>query len=174
MWWQRLRDFLIDPEFSRKRKFLQRLPLFSDVPRRDFGTLFQALVERRYDPGEILFQEGEIGRALYILESGHVEISRRNAQGHLTRVAVLNPGDYFGEMSLLDELPRSATAAAMDPVRAHLLYKTEVEKVCRISPRVGVAVMSHLASLLAARIRAMNRNSAPFSLASTVSLKESA
>jgi len=174
MWWHRLRDFLIDPEFNRKRKFLQRVPLFMGIARREFGTLFQALVERRYEPGEILFQEGEIGRALYILESGHVEISRRNKQGQLTRVAVLNPGDYFGEMSLLDELPRSATAAAMDPVRAHLLYKTELEKVCRISPRVGVAIMGHLAGLLAARIRAMNRSAAPYSLSSTVPLKESA
>jgi len=174
MGWQWLRDALIDPEFNRKRRFLQRVPLFCDIPRREFGTLFNALVERRYDPGEIMFQEGEIGRALYILETGHVEISRRNAQAQFTRVAVMNPGDYFGEMSLLDELPRSATAAAMQPVRAYLLYKTELEKVVRISPRVGAAIMTHLAGLLAARVRAINRTNAaaPYSLSSTASIKD--
>jgi len=52
-------------------------------------------------------------------------------------MAVLNPGDYFGEMSLLDELPRSASAAAMEPVVVHLLYKTELEKLIKHVPHIG-------------------------------------
>src|SRR6266481_1807804 len=111
-----IRNYVLDSEFNRKRKFLQRVSLFQGISRREFGHLFQALVVRPYAPGEILFHEGDIGRALFILESGRVEISRKTPDGGTRPMTVLNPGDYFGEMSLLDELPRSASAAAMEPV----------------------------------------------------------
>jgi len=165
-----IRNFVLDPEFNRKRKFLQRISLFQGISRREFGHLFQALVIRSYAPGEILFHEGDVGRALFILESGRVEISRETAGGAIAQLAILNPGDYFGEMSLLDERPRSATAAAMDPVRVHLLYKTELEKLVRHVPHIGAAIMTHLGMLLAARLRSIT-DSVPVSLASTVKLK---
>ena len=166
-----IRNYVLDPEFNRKRKFLQRISLFQGISRLEFGHLFQALVIRSYAPGEILFSEGDIGRALFILESGRVEISRRTAGGDNAQLAVLNPGDYFGEMSLLDECPRSATAAAMDQVRVQLLYKTELEKLVRHVPHIGAAIMTHLGMLLAARLRSIT-DSSPISIASTVKVKE--
>jgi len=166
-----LKNFLLDPEFNRKRKFLQRISLFQGISRREFGHLFQALVVRSYAPGEILFHEGDIGRALFILETGRVEISRLTPDGGTQQMAVLNPGDYFGEMSLLDERPRSATAAAMEPVRVQLLYKTDIDKLVKHVPHIGAAIMTHLAMLLAARLRAMT-DTAPISIASTVKVQE--
>ena len=165
------KTFLLDPEFNRKRKFLQRISLFQGISRREFGHLFQALVSRPYAPGEILFHEGDVGRALFILEAGRVEITRKSENGEGARVAILNPGDYFGEMSLLDDRPRTATAAAMEPVRVYLLYKTDLEKLIRTVPHVGAAIMTHLAMLLAARLRSMTE-SAPLSIASTLKIKE--
>jgi CRP/FNR family cyclic AMP-dependent transcriptional regulator len=168
-----LYDTLMDPEFNRKRKFLQRISLFQGISRREFGHLFQVLVPRNYAPGEILFLEGDIGRALFILESGQVEISRANRAGDPVRVAVLTPGDYFGEMSLLDDRPRTATAAAIEPVRVLLLYKADLEKLVRQVPHIGAAIMTHLAMLLAARLRSMT-DQAPISIASTVKVSEAA
>ena|SRR5438552_2233574 len=166
-----LKNVLLDPEYSRKRKFLTKISLFQGISRREFGHLFQALVLRSYAPGELLFQEGDIGRALFILESGHVELSRKTADGLTQQLAILNPGDYFGEMSLLDELPRNASAAAMEPVRAHLLYKTDLEKLMKQVPHIGAAIMTHVGMLLAARLRALT-DAAPVALASTVKVKE--
>lgn len=171
MWLRPLYEWLIDPEFNRKRKFLQRISLFQGISRREFGHLFQSLVSRPYAPGEILFHEGDVGRALFILEAGHVEVSVKGPDGAARRIAVLNPGDYFGEMSLLDDRPRTATAAAMEPVRVYLLYKTDLEKLTRTVPPVGAAIMTHLAMLLAARLRSMT-DSAPVSIASTLKIKE--
>jgi len=156
-----LKDYFLDPEFNRKREFLQRVSLFHGISRREFGTLFQSLASRNYQSGEILCKEGDIGRALFILESGEVEVLRQSR-----RIAVLKPGDYFGEMSLIDEQPRTATVAATQPVRCYLLYKTEIDKLLRQAPRIGAAIMAHLAALLAVRLRASMSRS-PFSLDST-------
>ncbi len=166
-----LRNAWFDPEFNRKRKFLQRVSLFNGISRREFGHLFQSLVVRNYAPGEILFNEGDVGRALYILETGRVELSRRTSTGDSVQIAVLNPGDYFGEMSLLDEYARSATAAAMEPIKVHLLYKTDLERLIKQVPHIGAAIMMHLGTLLAARLRAMSRTS-PISIVSTVPVQE--
>jgi CRP/FNR family transcriptional regulator, cyclic AMP receptor protein len=161
-----IKNFLMDPEFNRKREFLQRVSLFRGISRREFGTLFQSLIVRSYPTGEMLCREGDIGRALFLLETGEVEVVRKTPEGGLRRVSVLKSGDYFGEMSLIDEQPRTASVVALEPVRAYLLYKTEIDKLTREAPHIAAAIMTHLATLLAVRLRA-TINTAPFSLDST-------
>jgi CRP/FNR family transcriptional regulator, cyclic AMP receptor protein len=161
-----IKHLILDPEFTRKREFLQRVSLFKGISRREFGTLFRSLVIRNYSTGEILCREGDIGRALFILETGQVEVVRKTSDGVMRRVALLKASDYFGEMSLIDEQPRTASVIAVEPVRAYLLYKTEIEKLSYEAPHIAAAIMTHLATLLAVRLRAM-MNTAPFSLDST-------
>src|SRR5262249_1513944 len=136
-----LKEFLLDPEFNRKRKFLQQVSFFKNVPRKEFGRLFQALAMRNYEAGDILFKEGDVGRALFILEWGQIEISRKDAQGKSQRITVLSPGDFFGEVSLLDDQPRTATASALTTSRVYLLYKAELEGLFNTAPRAGAAIM---------------------------------
>ncbi len=147
---RRLKALLLDPEFERRREFLQRVPLFRGLRRRQFGALFRALATRNYHRGETLFSEGDIGRALFLIESGRVELTRGGQ-----RLAVLEAGDYFGEMALLEERPRTATATAVDETRACLLYKTELEQLLTSAPEIGAAIMAHLAQILSARLRAV-------------------
>lgn len=148
-----LASVFLDPEFERKREFLQRIPLFRGISRRQFGTLFKSLAARHYHRGEVLFNEGDIGRALFLLESGRIELTRLNSDGRPHRLATLSAGEYFGEMALLEERPRTATATALEEVRAYLLYKSELEKLLRRAPAIGAAIMAHLAQLLSARLR---------------------
>jgi CRP-like cAMP-binding protein len=148
-----LKDYLFDPEFARKRKFLQQVSFFQHVPRHELGRLFQSLSLRTYNAGEVIFKEGDPGRALFILEWGQIEISRKITETQNETLAVLAPGDYFGEMSLMDHMPRTATAAAITASRVYLLYKTELEGLFRRAPQAGAAIMAHLAEMLAARLR---------------------
>ncbi|MFI5349961.1 MAG: cyclic nucleotide-binding domain-containing protein [Elusimicrobiota bacterium] len=142
-----------DPAFSHKKKFLHSLDLFAELKGVELGTIAQALHARTYRAGEVVFVEGDIGRALFILESGKVEISRTGPGGKPVVLYTLVPGEFFGEMALLESLPRSATATATEPSRLHLLYRTKLDVLLHANPRIGVAIMAHLARLLSARLR---------------------
>ncbi len=151
-------NMLFDPTFNRKTSFLRQISFFEGMSRKEFGKLFQVLVERTYAPGEVLFQEGDIGRALFILASGQVELLRKTPHKEIKRLALLEPGDYFGEMSLLDEHPRTATATAVEASKVYLLYRAQLNELVQSEPRVGVAIMSHLAKLLAVRLHQTLKN----------------
>lgn len=148
-----VRRWFSDPAFARKKAFLRSLPLFHDLRDRELGPLVAALHSRTYREGEQIFVEGDIGRALFILESGKVELTRRAPQGRQDTLYTLQPGDFFGEMALLESLPRSATATASERSQVHLLYKTKLDALLQAEPRIGVNLMSHLARLLSARLR---------------------
>ncbi len=147
-----LKQLLFDPDFNRKTSFLRQISFFEGVSRTEFGKLFNVLVERTYAPGEVLFKEGDIGRALFILASGQVELMRNTAHKEMKRIALLEPGDYFGEMSLFNEHPRTATATAVTTAKVYLLYKAQLNDLIQSEPRIGVAILSHLAQLLAVRL----------------------
>ena len=148
-----LRRWFTDPQFSRKKQFLQSLELFHELKGREMGALVHALHARTYRSGEVIFVEGDIGRALFILESGQIELTRRGPTGAPVLLYTLKPGEFFGEMALLESLPRSATATATEPSRLHLLYRTKLDALLRAEPRIGVSIMGHLARLLSARLR---------------------
>lgn len=145
-----------DPQFARKKQFLRSLDIFKDLRDRELGYLVSALHSRTYREGEVIFVEGDIGRALFVLESGAVELTQPTADGKPRVLYQLKPGDFFGEMALLESLPRTATATASEKTRLHLLYKSKLDALLQAEPRIGVSIMGHLARLLSARLRRMN------------------
>lgn len=148
-----LRRYFSDATFAKKRSFLKSLSLFQELSARDLGHILQALHTRTYQEQEVLFIEGDIGRALFIVESGRVELSKLDPQGRPQRLIVLGPGDFFGEMALLEQLPRSASAVALEKSTLHLLYRSKLESLLQAHPTIGVAMMRHMAQLLSARLR---------------------
>jgi CRP-like cAMP-binding protein len=151
-----LKRWFIDPQFSRKKQFLRSLDIFKDLRDGELGHLVQALHSRSYREGEVIFVEGDIGRALFILETGAVELTRPGTGGKPVALYQLKPGDFFGEMALLESLPRTATATATEKTHLHLLYKSKLDALLNGEPRIGVTIMSHLARLLSARLRRQN------------------
>jgi len=86
---------------------VQRVHLFAGLDRQEIEQITSLLKERRFAAGETVIREGSAGAALFIIESGLAEVSVRG-----TRVASLGPGEYFGEIALIDEGPRAATVTA--------------------------------------------------------------
>lgn len=148
-----LRRYFTDASFVKKKAFLKSLSLFQELSGRDLGQILQALHTRTYQEGEVLFIEGDIGRALFVLETGRVELSKLDPQGRPQRLIVLGPGDFFGEMALLEQLPRSASAVALEKSTLHLLYRSKLEALLLSNPAIGASIMRHLAELLSARLR---------------------
>ncbi len=148
-----LRKFLTDQNFLQKKEFLRSLELFKEIRDKDLGHLVSALHSRVYKEGEVVFLEGDVGRALFILESGRVELTKKENGGKPKRIFTLEQGDFFGEMALLEQLPRTASAIAVDRAYVHLLYKAKLETLLHYHPRIGVIIMTHLAQLMSARLR---------------------
>jgi signal-transduction protein with cAMP-binding, CBS, and nucleotidyltransferase domain len=102
-----------DPEQMRRAPFLAGSPLFTGLPRRLLARLATRFFEKMYRPGEIVFEEGDPGRALFVVVEGAVEITRATPQGPYI-LNTLGPGDAFGELALIDDFRahRHAGAAA--------------------------------------------------------------
>jgi CRP-like cAMP-binding protein len=147
------RGLVRDRSFHRKLTFLQKVFLFQSLPRRDLALLVSRLVEKSYAPGDVVFQEGDLGRACFVVAEGKVELSHRAADGRPEVLSVDEAGDFFGEMALLDELPRSGTARALETTRLYILYKTHFDALISETPRAAAPVLHALARLLSARLR---------------------
>lgn len=93
---------------------LQQVDLFEGLPHEDLNAIAAIVVGRTIEPGESLFEEGQPGDAFYIVFQGAIEISKTRADGTEEKLAVRRKGDGFGEMALLNEAPRSATARALE------------------------------------------------------------
>lgn len=93
---------------------LRRVTLFRDLPPSVVQDLAHQVVRRRYGRNELIFAQGDRGDGLCILMEGHVSISRQNLEGDELILAVYEPGEYFGELALFDNEPRSANATSID------------------------------------------------------------
>jgi CRP/FNR family cyclic AMP-dependent transcriptional regulator len=102
---------------------------------------------RDYQPGTVLFREGDPGDFMYVIQSGSVEI--RRAVGDLERVlAVLPAGEFFGEMALINARPRSATAVVREPSRLLVIEPRTFEAMLRGRVEIAVRLIRTLASRL--------------------------
>ena len=97
---------------------LRRIPLFSALTDEELGPLAARCRRRLFPTRERLFHEGDVGQTLYLIVAGHVTIERVTTEGVVVHLARRGPGEHFGEMALLDDLPRSADAITDTAPRA--------------------------------------------------------
>jgi CRP-like cAMP-binding protein len=93
---------------------LARCPLFANADERILSSLANRLRRRRFRRGEVIFHQGDPGDSLHVVASGAVKIVLPSPEGEEAIIATLRPGDFFGELALLDGAPRSATATSLE------------------------------------------------------------
>lgn len=142
-----------DPEHRRRVALLAETPLFSSLRRRLLGRLAVRLFEKSYEPGEEIFHEGDPGRALYLVASGEIEIAQADGDGGERILARLGERTAFGELALIDDLPRQATARAVVPSELFILYRTHFEELVDGEPAVALALCRNLLARLAHYVR---------------------
>ena len=141
-------DMSIDATTLDTKAFLETVPLFQDVPERALDIAASVVQLRRYEPNTTLFQEGDIGEALYILVSGMVKLSKVDLGGYEKTLAILQPPEFLGEMALLGAKTRNATALTLGDTSAYLLFEDDFQKLVQTYPQVTLNVTSTLARRL--------------------------
>ncbi|HEX5533897.1 MAG TPA: Crp/Fnr family transcriptional regulator [Actinomycetales bacterium] len=133
---------------------VRRAPLFAGLDDEAAASLLSRMERVDLSRGEVLFSEGDPGDRLYVITAGKVKLGRASGDGRENLLAVLGPGEMFGELSLFDPGPRTATATAVSDVQLVGLGNAELQTGLRSNPEVG----KHLLQALAQRLRRTNES----------------
>lgn len=131
---------------------LKSVPFFANLSQVDANALAERLVVRRFGTDQIIFHLGDPAGLLYIISSGKVKISHSSVEGQEAVLAILGAGDFFGELALLDDSPRSATAEAIELTETLTLHRDEFLSFLDNNPDFT----RHVLTILARRIRHLN------------------
>ena len=123
---------------------LRGVPLFESLDEDAADTLCPLLTSEECEAGSALFQAGDAGDSMYIIEEGKVQISMRSSDGEDLILAVLGPGDFFGEMALIDNKPRSANAMVCESSRLAVLSRQHFLSFLSSGPNVPLEMLTAL------------------------------
>lgn len=127
---------------------LRRCVLFAHVEPVGLRVLAGAMVRRRFRRNEVIFHQGDPGDSLHVVATGAVKIVLPSSEGDEAIIASLQPGDFFGELALLDGAPHSATATAVEPVETLSLARAPFQQLLDDDRGLRIALLSGLAAEL--------------------------
>jgi diguanylate cyclase (GGDEF)-like protein len=133
------------------RKLLKQVGILSSLSEEELRRVSSFLNFIGYDQGETIFRQGESGEELYIVGQGRVGSSIRLADGSLHEVAEFGSGDFFGEMSILERAPRSATCMAKEPTALFILKGTDFYQLLEEQPELSIKIMERMLDITAER-----------------------
>lgn len=127
---------------------MRRAPLLAALDDEDAEALLSQMTPHRMERGDILFREGDRGDSLYVIADGKVKLGRTSADGRENLVAILGPGEMFGELSLFDPGPRTMTATAVAETTVLGFGNDALTRVLTGRPEVPKALLAALAKRL--------------------------
>ncbi len=134
--------------------FLQRVSIFRGVHADGLARIASITGEKVYSKKSIIFHEGDQGDTLYILKQGRIKISKITEDGREKTLCILQPGDFFGEMAIFDNMPRSATAEVIDDgAVVFTVSKRDFERLLTEQPSIALQIIRDLTR----RIRQVNQ-----------------
>ncbi len=126
------------------KAFLRRVPLFSSLSESQIDLLAAGSVRRNYPKSRTIVSEGEPSTSLYILLSGRAKVQRSDSEGKEVILAVLGSGEFFGEMSLIDDAPRSASVITIESCDFMSVNKDSFKAMLAQNTEMAMAVMRGL------------------------------
>jgi len=151
----RLFKWAFDTDNKNDLDVIAKVRLFKGLNNALLRKLLIDLFEKEYDAGEIIFSEDDSGKALYIVMSGSVNIVKKVEPGYKV-LASLGPGSYFGELALISEAPRFASAIAEEKTNLLIMYKSYFDNLIKGNSRISSRVLLNLAESLSEYIRSGN------------------
>ncbi|MDH3212120.1 MAG: Crp/Fnr family transcriptional regulator [Myxococcales bacterium] len=134
------------------RESLRTIPLFAAVGSDDLEAVASLLIERRFPKNKTIVEEGTPGDYMYVVREGRVKVTKLSGDGREKILEMLGAGSFFGELSLLDGAPRSASVKALTETRILALSRNDFLALLQRSPDLAMAVIQELT----ARLRQMD------------------
>lgn len=119
---------------------LEGIPLFSGVPREELVSLLTSVTPLKFSSGQTVVREGEPGDSLFLIVQGSLRVSTRGEDGQEIALAALGAGDFFGEVSLLTNRPRTATVTALTEAELLRLDRATVDQLRKKHPQIDVSL----------------------------------
>jgi len=135
---------------------LKSNPMFEDFSKGEIKLISKIAYERNYNQDEYVFSMGQPGAAMFIILVGEVQIIRHTDDGTEVELARLRDGETFGELALLDDSPRSATARVIKPTKVLALFREDLVNFLSIKPELGGKIVKKLAVITGYRLRMTN------------------
>jgi CRP/FNR family transcriptional regulator, cyclic AMP receptor protein len=137
------------PEKARLIEMLGKVPLFSGLDKRELESVVSAGREVSFEPGQKIIAQGDPGLSFLLVLEGKTEVRKRGK-----RVAVVEPGGFFGEMTVFDDKPRSADVVAVEPTKCFGIASWSFFPVLRSNPSVAIGIIRELVR----RLRQLEEN----------------
>ena len=131
---------------DRRTELLGGCPLFGGVNQDDLRAIGERALEVDFPADHVVARQGEIGTGLFVIIAGGVRLVRDGEE-----IARIGPGDFFGEMSVIDGLPRVAQVATTEPTRCLALASWDFERLVIEHPTIGLAILRGLSARLRAK-----------------------
>lgn len=139
-----------------KIKFLKRITFFEGLKKHQLEHVAEVIYEREYSEGEYIFEVGQPGAALFVIQVGEVSVEIVGPTNEPTTLATLGKHSFFGELALLDETPRSASARALVPTKVLALFRRDLDRLATTHPDITTKIYKSLASVIGNRLKATN------------------
>ncbi len=131
---------------------LRRIKIFEGLSITELAAVASVTEEIVFQPGETVIKEGEPGETMYLILEGEVSVNKGQEQGREIELDRISAGDYFGEMALFEDIPRSATIRTQKETRLLMLHKREFAEIVREYPQIAL----HICRVLGARLRKLH------------------
>ena len=135
-------------------ELLQKSVLFKGCNREELEMALELFQERKIKPNATIFAENMPAEALYVVKSGSVRITMMARGGEETNLLLLGPGEFFGELALVQEDVRLVSARADATVEILLITRKDFQALLELAPRTAARVLTVIAKLLAMRVKA--------------------
>ncbi len=139
-------------EISNKLDILKEIPLFQYLDYKELVKTYSIISTKKYNSGDIIIQEGDIGKEFFILFRGKVAVLKGDIE-----VAQLNPGSNFGEMGLFDNAPRSATIKALETCYLMVIDRSKFFELMRKESKISVKLLWSFLKVFSGRLRATTK-----------------
>jgi CRP-like cAMP-binding protein len=137
---------------------LKKIPLFKEFRSTELASVSMVAKRERYKSEKIIFKEKDKGDALYIIKKGRVRIVKPDSFGEDHVLAMLKPGEYFGEISLVDRAPRSATVIAHEDTECIVIRRADFRNLIVGNKEIERKFYKSFSEVLCERLRVTNEN----------------